>query len=292
VRFGRRVRTTAITRVVVLLTNAMEASGNMGPVLRIAANQSRADLKMRRQRRRQMLTYLVVIYISFVVFLVIIIAVNEVLVPSLPDQVPTPDSTNRLGVETSSFARLGSVDKAGYTLVFFHTALIQAVCSGFIAGQIGEGSLKDGTKHAAIMLVVAYALFVLVSSPVASITAGDATTTGDAVRIESASLSDGGWVAVHEDGINSTMIGRTAYLEPGEHQGVIIPIDRQLDENATVTVVPYQDTDDDKRFDYEGPPYLPHSDQTDGPYLSTSSTGSPGADVDVEYIGGNGTSGS
>ena len=285
VRFGRRVRTTAITRVVVLLTNAMEASGNMGPVLRIAANQSRADLKMRRQRRRQMLTYMVVIYISFVVFLVIIISVNEVLVPSLPDTVPTPDSTNRLGVDTSSFARLGSVDKAGYTLVFFHTALIQAVASGFIAGQIGEGSLKDGTKHATIMLVIAYLLFVVVASPVASITAGDSTTTGEAVRIESASLSSGGFVVVHQDGINSSIIGRSAYLEAGEHQGVVIPLDESISENASVYVVPYQDTNGNRQFDYDGPPYLPGQKYVDAPYQSQSAGSKPGISVDVEYIG-------
>ena len=291
VRFGRRVRTTAVTRVVVLLTNAMKASGNMGPVLRIAANQSRADLKMRRQRRRQMLTYLVVIYISFAVFLVIILSVNEVLVPSLPDQVPTPDSSNRLGVDTSSFARLGSVDKAAYTLVFFHTALIQSVCSGFIAGQIGEGSLKDGTKHAAIMLLLAYILFIVVASPVASINAGESTTTGDAIRIESASLSSGGWVVVHEDGINSTVIGRSAYLGPGEHQGVIIPLDRPVEENTSVYIVPHQDTNDNKRFDYEGPPYLPGTTQTDGPYKSQAAGSQPGVSVNVDYIGGNETSG-
>ncbi len=292
VRFGRRVRTTAITRVVVLLTNAMEASGNMGPVLRIAANQSRADLKMRRQRRRQMLTYLVVIYISFAVFLVIILSVNEVLVPSLPDQVPTPDSTNRLGVDTSSFARLGSVDKAAYTLVFFHTALIQAVCSGFIAGQIGEGSLRDGTKHAAVMLLIAYVVFVVVASPVASIAAGEATATGDAVRIESASLSSGGWVVVHEDGINSTVIGRSAYLEPGQHQGVIIPLDKPVEENTSVYIVPHRDTDEDKQFDYEGPPYLPNTKQADSPYKSQAAGSQPGVSIDVGYIGGNRTSGS
>ena len=291
VRFGRRVRTTAVTRVVVLLTNAMEASGNMGPVLRIAANQSRADLKMRRQRRRQMLTYLVVIYISFAVFLVIILSVNEVLVPSLPDQVPTPDSTNRLGVDTSSFARLGSVDKAAYTLVFFHTALIQSVCSGFIAGQIGEGSLKDGTKHAAIMLLIAYVLFIVVASPVASITAGESTTTGDAVRIESASLSSGGWVVVHQDGINSTVLGKSAYLEPGEHQGVIIPLDKPVRENTSVYIVPHQDTDKDRQFDYEGPPYLPNTKQTDGPYKSQAAGTQPGVSIEVGYVGDNQTSG-
>ncbi|MFC6973764.1 type II secretion system F family protein [Halomicroarcula sp. GCM10025709] len=46
VRFGRRIRTTAITRVVTLLTNAMHSSGQLGPVLRIASKQARADTRL------------------------------------------------------------------------------------------------------------------------------------------------------------------------------------------------------------------------------------------------------
>jgi len=152
VRFGRRVRTTAISRVVTLLTHAMRASGQVGEVLRIAASQARADLRLRRQRRQQMFTYLVVIYVAFLVFLVIILAVNEVLVPSLPEAVPQPDASevNRLGVSAEQFARLGSVDKASYTLVFFHTALVQAVCAGLVGGQLGEALSNPATGYSVV----------------------------------------------------------------------------------------------------------------------------------------------
>ncbi|MEA5386619.1 type II secretion system F family protein [Haloarculaceae archaeon H-GB2-1] len=191
-RFGLRLRTASITRAVTLITNAMGASGNLGPVLRIAARQTQADLRLRRQRRQQMLTYLVVIYISFFVFLVIIVSVHEVLVPSLPNNVPAPSNSAQLGVGAGQFTRLGNVDKPAYTLVFFHTALVQAICSGFIAGQLGEGTLKDGTKHAAIMLGIAYLAFVLLSSPVASLTFADQSTADRTVVVEDVSLSDGG----------------------------------------------------------------------------------------------------
>jgi len=197
VRFGRRIRTTSISRVVTLLTNAMHASGQLGSVLRIAATQARADHRLRNRRRQQMLTYLVVIYISFFVFLVIIVAVQEVLVPALPSSVPTPESTNRLAVNVDQFARLGQVDKAAYTMVFFHTALIQAVLTGFIGGQLGEGSLKDGAKHAAVLLGIAYVAFVLLSSPVASMTVQDASVSDGQLTVDAASMSSGGFVVVH-----------------------------------------------------------------------------------------------
>jgi len=287
VRFGRRVRTTAITRVVTLLTNAMRASGQMGQVLRIAATQARADMKLRRRRRQQMLTYLVVIYIAFLVFLVIIVAVNEVLVPSLPESVPRPEAEqlNRLGVNADQFSRLGQVDKAAYTLVFFHTALVQAVCAGLVGGQLGEGSLKDGTKHAAIMLTVAYVLFLVISAPVASIGAQGVTSTGDSLFVGSASLSDGGYVAVYEDGTNGTLLGHSGYLDPGSHERVTIELDQSVRENRTVTLVPHRETSGNERFDYPGPPYDPRTSQADEPYGTLSNDGTAGTEVAVTYIG-------
>jgi len=262
VRFGRRIRTTPIIRVVTLLTNAVRASGKLGPVLRIAARQARADLRMHRQRKRQMLTYLVVIYISFLVFLVIIVAVQEVLVPNLPTQVATPE-TDGLAIDAQQFARFGRVDKAAYTLVFFHVALLQAVLSGFVGGQIGEGSLRDGAKHAAIMLGVAYLAFIVLSSPVASITASTGAIDDGSVTIDSASLSDGGYVAVYEEGIEGDMLGHSEYLVAGTHKDVVIDVEGIPDSNTDVVAVAHFDTDDNQILTYDGT-------QVDRPYDATT----------------------
>lgn len=251
VRFGRRVQTTPVTRAVTLLSNAMRASGNIGRVLRIAATQARADLRMKRQRRRQMLTYLIVIYVSFAVFLVIIIAVQEVLVPSLPDSVPTPDSNNRLGINADQITRFGEVNKAAYTLVFFHTALIQGLLSGLIGGQIGEGTVRDGVKHAFVLLGVAYVAFILLSSPVASIQFEEQFGS-ETITVESVSLSDGGYVVLHMYTPEGEVIGRSEYLEPGTHKDVKIRVDREPPDDTTVVAIPHLDTNDNQQFEYAG----------------------------------------
>jgi flagellar protein FlaJ len=262
VRFGRRIRTTSISRVVTLLTNAMHASGQLGPVLRIASEQARSDHRLRKRRRQQMLTYLVVIYVSFLVFLVIIVAVQEVLVPALPSSVPTPPAENRLGVDTTQFARLGQVDKAAYTLVFFHTALAQAVLTGFIGGQLGEGSLKEGVKHATILLGVAYVAFVLLSSPVASMTVGSPTATDGELTVDSASLSGGGFVVVHAQDADGEVVGTSEYLAPGSHTDVTIELDNPPSDGETYVLVAHRDTNDNERLDYDfGAP-----GETDRPY--------------------------
>ncbi|MFB6178858.1 MAG: type II secretion system F family protein [Halorientalis sp.] len=250
IRFGRRVQTTPVTRAVTLLSNAMRASGNIGRVLRIAATQARADLRMKRQRRRQMLTYLVVIYVSFVVFLVIIIAVKQVLVPSLPDSVPSVGS-NRLGVNADQITRFGEVNKAAYTLVFFHTALIQGFFSGLIGGQIGEGTVRDGVKHAFVLLGIAYLAFVVLSSPVAHLQF-EQQFGGETVTVQSVSLSQGGYVVLHMYSPTGEVVGRSEYLAPGTHKNVKIRVNRELPNDVTVVAIPHLDTNDNKQYDYTG----------------------------------------
>jgi len=253
-RLGLRVRTTATTRAVTLLTNALKASGNIGPILDIAADQAQAEIRLRRRRRSQMLTYLVVIYISFLVFLVIILAVQEVLVPSLPNSVPTPSSqeTSRLGVDAASVSRFGQVNKAAYTLVFFHTALIQAVTSGLIAGQLGEGSLKHGAKHAAVMLGVAYVAFLLISSPSAHIVFQNQEVDDGAIVVEQASLTEGGYVVVRENTAQGEVIGHSRYLAAGSHEDVRVPIDDSIASFSTIYVAPHLDTDGDETYGFSG----------------------------------------
>ena len=160
-RFEKRVRIPSITRVVTLITNAMRASNEIGPVLRIAARQARSEIALRRQRKQEMFTYLVVIYVSFLVFLVVIGALEQVLIPNLPD-------TSAIGEGSAATPGIGvggggGGDRAAYQLVFYHTALIQSIVSGIIAGVMGNGSIKDGAKHATMMLTITYVVLTVLA---------------------------------------------------------------------------------------------------------------------------------
>ena len=164
-RFETRVRTPSVTRVVTLITNAMHASNEIGPVLRIAAEQARSDLQLLRQRRQEMFTYLVVVYVSFFVVLVVIGALEYVLIPSLPD-VGSVGGGAAGGVGgVGGAGPLGGFeggDRDAYRLVFLHTAFVQSLLSGLAAGVMGSGSIKAGMKHAAAMLSISYVLLTFV----------------------------------------------------------------------------------------------------------------------------------
>ena len=159
-RFESRVRTRAISRVVTLLTEAMNASGDLATVLRIAARQAAADRRLDRERRQAMLEYMVVVYVSFLVFVFIIAILSAYLLPNLPTDAAA--ETGGGMTEGTGLAGLGDVDAAAYTTLFYHATVIQGATSGFIAGQLSTGDVRAGAKHAAIMVTVAVLLFTLV----------------------------------------------------------------------------------------------------------------------------------
>ncbi|GKZ13583.1 type II secretion system F family protein [Haladaptatus sp. T7] len=159
-RVEDRIDTPTVTRVVSLVTNAMHASGDIGRVLRIAADDAQESRRLQRQREDEMKTYLIIIYLSFFVFLVIIGALSAILVPALQDLPAGNAAGGPVGV--GGLGNAAAVDIHAYTIVFFHTALVQAVVSGFVAGKMGEGTVRDGAKHATAMLAISYVAFLLI----------------------------------------------------------------------------------------------------------------------------------
>ncbi|MFC6752187.1 type II secretion system F family protein [Halorubrum tibetense] len=163
-RLEGRVSSPMTSRAVVLVTNAMHASGDVAPVLRIAADEARATWTLRRERRQEMLTYLIVIYISFLVFLGVIAALSVSFIPAIEEATAAGTPTDVGGGFGGLAGGLGGIDTFAYEQLFFHAAAIQALCSGIVAGQLGEGSVADGAKHAAVLLVVTLAAFTVIAS--------------------------------------------------------------------------------------------------------------------------------
>ena len=164
-RLDRRIGSPVVTRAVTLSTNAMETSDDIAPVLEIAADEARSSQVLSRQRRQTMLTYLVVIYVAFLVFLGIMAALMISFIPAIEDVIAqmaeSTDGAQAPGGGLGVVGQSGDVNISGYEAVFFHVTLVQSICSGLVAGQLGQGSIKDGVKHATIMLIVTYIVFTI-----------------------------------------------------------------------------------------------------------------------------------
>nr|WP_283102349.1 type II secretion system F family protein [Haloplanus sp. XH21] len=158
-RLAARTRARMVSQAVTLITNAMNASGDIAPVLRIAADEATETRRLRRERRQEMLTYVLVIYISVFVFLGIIAALTVAFIPAVQQTGTVSAGPSAPGTGFGGAFGGIEVNTSAYELLFFHVSAIQAVCSGLIAGQLAEGSVDDGVKHAAGLLALTYLVF-------------------------------------------------------------------------------------------------------------------------------------
>jgi len=164
-RLRERTESVMVTRAVALTTNAVAASGDVAPVMKIAADEARSTQQLRRERRQVMLTYMIVIYVSFFVFLGIVGALTTAFIPAIEgaqigSAASGAGSVPGVGGGESPLGGIQDVDAGQYVVLFFHAGIVQSLSSGFIAGQLGEGNVRDGVKHATLMLVFSYVVFV------------------------------------------------------------------------------------------------------------------------------------
>ncbi|MFB6109864.1 MAG: type II secretion system F family protein [Halodesulfurarchaeum sp.] len=159
-RFQDRIQTPAITRVVTLATNAMGATNDIGPVLRIAADEAKSARRLERDRYNELVTYVVVVYVAFFVFLGIVLVLDQVFIPSIPTGLAVSGGARGVGF-AGNLSELTAATKDAYSLLFFHASLVQGYVSGFVAGQMSDGQIAAGAKHATVMLALAYGVFFL-----------------------------------------------------------------------------------------------------------------------------------
>lgn len=127
----------------------------------------------------------------------------------------------------------------------------------------------------------------------ATVTFENQSSNGTVVVIESVTLPEGGFVAVHDagflagDALNST-VGVSAYLEPGTHENVAVRLfevsgverDRLPGGNATLVAMAHLDTDGNRTFDF-----VTSGGTADGPYLVGGTPVTDVATVTVERAG-------
>jgi len=156
-RFANRVRTHVVARSITLVTKANESSGDIGEVLTVAARDAAAEQELKNERKVSMFIYIIIIYMSFIIFIGIIYVISSTFLEQMVKAGERVTSSGSRAI-SMSLTREGLAD---YNRIFFHGALIQGVCSGLIAGVMGEGSVLSGLKHSVIMVTIGYLLFKL-----------------------------------------------------------------------------------------------------------------------------------
>lgn len=147
------IRTASSSRIIHILVKANESTSDLTSVLSITAAQAKIEEGLKKERSSQMVIYIVTIYISFFVFLFIVYILATDFFPQTASFTTASQSGGTGGIGNSYF----NIDE--YNMLMFHSALVQAVTSGLIAGKMGQGSAYLGLKYSVSMVIITYLAF-------------------------------------------------------------------------------------------------------------------------------------
>ncbi|SFL11514.1 Tat (twin-arginine translocation) pathway signal sequence [Halogranum rubrum] len=157
---------------------------------------------------------------------------------------------------------------------------------------VASGGEDDGPYTADGGAVVDDAAVTVESMPMASVTFDDQTTGGQMVDIASTTLSEGGFVAIHDssllDGkVLESVVGVSPYLEAGTHEDVSVTLfnvngadfdaEMMLEEDQTLIAMPHLDTNDTDTYDF-----VSSGGEDDGPYTADGKAVVDDAAITVE----------
>jgi len=149
------IRTAASSRILHILVKANESTSDLKSVLSITAAQAKIEEGLKKERSSQMVVYIVTIYVSFFVFLFIVYILATDFFPETAAFTTSSQGRGAGGIGNGYF------NIAEYSMLMFHSALVQAFTSGIIAGKMGQGSAYLGLKYSVSMVIVTYLAFTM-----------------------------------------------------------------------------------------------------------------------------------
>jgi len=156
IAFSYRVNTKSIQRTVSLIIEASKSGGNVADVLDVAANDAREIKMLDAERKANMASYIVVIYVGMLVFLVIILVLCSQFIPAITESGAGSASASSLPGTTMN---LGSISKDDIVPIFYFATLAQSFGSGLVAGVFEDGKFISGIKHIFIIVMITWVLF-------------------------------------------------------------------------------------------------------------------------------------
>lgn len=141
--FVDRLQTPLVQRMISIIIKANDAGGNVADVLSMVAHDAREVQLAEDERKMEMATYMIVIYIAYFVFIATIFIMNSVFLPSMLNT-----DVEGTGV---SMVNIGVI--AQIQIIFILSVIVHAVGDGLMAGVLANGSISNGLRHSFIMLL-------------------------------------------------------------------------------------------------------------------------------------------
>jgi flagellar protein FlaJ len=150
--FRARVNSPIVNRFCALVLEASRSGGTIRKVFTATSGFMEEMKEMDKETTAQMRPYIIIIYAAFGVFLITAaILVQSFFAPlqGLP--------------QIMSQVSIGSI--SGFKDFFYKNMLVSAVTGGLMAGKLGERRVVGGLKHAIILSVAGYVIFLIAIPP-------------------------------------------------------------------------------------------------------------------------------
>ena len=155
IKLENSIRTTTSSRVLHTLIKANESTSDLKSVLSVTAEQVKSEEEMKKERSSDMAVYVITIYVAFFVFLFIVFILAAYFFPQTVSFTSASKEVGSVGIGNGAF------NIKEYTMLMFHSTLIQAFASGLVAGKMGQGSVYMGLKHSVSMAMLAFVVFTM-----------------------------------------------------------------------------------------------------------------------------------
>ncbi|MBA7514301.1 hypothetical protein ES705_06326 [subsurface metagenome] len=156
--FTKRYPTRIIKRSIEMIIEGYKTGGEVGQVLKIAADDVMELKSLEKRRFVDMSPYVMVCYVTFFVFLGVLLVLNHSFIPTM---VEASEKVAEAGAGGRGGVMIKAVNVEMLQMIFFHCGIIQGICSGLVAGKLGEGKVISGLKHAVVLASAAFGLFAI-----------------------------------------------------------------------------------------------------------------------------------
>jgi len=153
--FAKRYPTRIIKRSVEIVIEGYQVGGDVGEILKVAADDVMELRSLEKRRISDMGQYIIIVYVTFFVFLGVLVVLYHSFIPMMVQAAEKVEGTGMGG----SFMAI--IDVVTMKMLFFHCGIIQGICAGLVAGKLGEGKVIAGLKHATVLALATFVIFAI-----------------------------------------------------------------------------------------------------------------------------------
>ncbi len=154
--FADATGTTLSRRSSMLIAEANKSGGDIQESMESVAKHVQEIQYLERKRRATLRPFIGVMYISFAVFLVTV----YLLISSFFKQLANTNFGGGGGGIGGVGFNFVSLPLDRITTVFLYMAMIEALFAGMVGGKMATGYIKDGLKHAILLMMICFVTFV------------------------------------------------------------------------------------------------------------------------------------